>query len=257
MSIDLSTTAIRHGPCDYLKSIIGTKAFLTIRTIFDFLWHDDQPTSNRTIESLINDYFCSFTSTPVYLLTVYSAAHKKVSSCLQASYFSCNHFKQLKSMRFLNFFQKLYKSSPTPFMWLKLLKNYKGTKMISHLLMLRSKQPLTEHKVDLVFFKYIENDLWFINHIHDYFKELQKLYKSRTSRSLWFDLFWNDISFKLTSHVIYKVKYHNFLLFFPRQFWYVLLQIYVTPKQKSGIGLKLTKIKNPLIISLMNCFYYS
>ena len=74
MSIDLSTTAIRHGPCDYLKSIIGTKAFLIIHTIFDFLWHDDQPTSNHTIESLINDHFCSFTSTPVYLSTVYDEA---------------------------------------------------------------------------------------------------------------------------------------------------------------------------------------
>ena len=42
---------------------------------------------------------------------------------------------------------------------LKLFKNYKGSKMMSNLPMLRSKQPLTEHKVDLVFFKYIENDL--------------------------------------------------------------------------------------------------
>ena len=119
-------------------------------------------------------------------------------------------------MRFLNFFQKLYKSSPTPFMWLKLLKNYKDTKMISNLLLLGSKQPLTEHKVDLVFFKYIENNLWFIYHIHDHFKELQKLYKSRPSRSLWLDSFWNDISLKLTSHVFYKAKYHNFLLLFPK-----------------------------------------
>ena len=113
----------------------------------------------------------------------YSAAHKKVSSKLEASYFIYSHGKQLKSMRFLNFF-KNYKSSLTSFMWLKLLKNYEGTKMISNWLMLGSKQPLTEYKVDLVFFKYIGNNLWFIHHIHDHFKKLQKFYKSRPSRSL-------------------------------------------------------------------------
>ena len=116
----------------------------------------------------------------------------------------------------LKHFQKFYKSSPIPSMWLKLLKSYKGSKMISNLLMLRSEQPLTKHKGDLVFLKYIENDLWFIHHIHKHFKELQKFYKSKPSRTLWLDSFGNDMSLKLTSHIFNQPKYHNFSLRFPK-----------------------------------------
>ena len=47
-----------------------------------------------------------------------------------------------------------------------------------------------------------------------------------------------------------------FQFLFPRQFWYVLLQISVTPKRKSGIGPKLKEIKKPSIVSLINCLHH-
>ena len=68
---------------------------------------------------------------------------------------------------------------------------------------------------------YIGNNLWFIHHFHDHFRKRQKLYKSRQSRTLWLDSFWNDISLKFTSHVFYKAKYHNFSLLFPQGNFYM------------------------------------